>query len=154
MYSKIEPLELKPEVIEAIKKFSDVAARAHFDEFDKTLDAFIDKIGNEGWTIPSQINIYAVNVIGRTEDIDDITELFGEFYMDNDFDKLKKLIQNVNNSAIKPGLKKLTNECWDAFQSQLYAVCANSLVSVIEGILSEYSDDKDDINRHWLLYGR
>lgn len=39
----------------------------------------------------------------------------------------------------------MTTECWIAFQNDLFAICATSLMSVIEGILSEFSDDKQDI---------
>lgn len=145
MYKKVEFPEVSSEVLETIRKVNEEQTKLHLQEFDKTLDLFVDKLANEGWTIPSQIGIYAVNVIGRTEEVADITELFRQFYTVEDYSKLKSLIQNVHNSGIKAGLVKLTDECWTAFQAKLYSVCAHSLVSVVEGILSEYSDNKNDI---------
>ena len=55
------------------------------------------------------------------------------------------MIENTLNTPISEGLKKMVRECWDAFQSKLYAICATSLLSVIEGVLSEFSDDKSDV---------
>ena len=54
-------------------------------------------------------------------------------------------IKGIQESKIKAGLIKVVNECWNAFNSKMYAICATSLLSVIEGILSEFSDDKQDV---------
>ena len=67
------------------------------------------------------------------------------FFTIEDFQKTKDMVNGIKASPIKEGLKNLTDQCWQAFQNKLYAVCATSLLSVIEGILSEFSDDKQDV---------
>ena len=67
------------------------------------------------------------------------------FFTTEDFQKTKDMVNGIKASPIKEGLKNLTDQCWQAFQNKLYAVCATSLLSVIEGILSEFSDDKQDV---------
>ena len=47
--------------------------------------------------------------------------------------------------AIEDGLKKVVDECRFAFENKKFAICADSLVSVIEGILSTFWDDKTNI---------
>lgn len=67
-----------------------------------------------------------------------------DFYSYDDQRNMKSMIKGIQESKIKPGLLKMVNECWQAFSAKLYAVCATSLLSVIEGILSAFSDDKQD----------
>ena len=55
------------------------------------------------------------------------------------------MIDSILQSKIREPLKELVRQCWDAFQGKLYAVCATSLLSVIEGVLSEFGDDKRDV---------
>lgn len=119
-------------------------ARKLHDEFDKTLDVVVDKLALYGWTLPTELNIYAVNVIGQTNDIEDINKFLLWFFSDNNYDNTKHMIDGILSANISEGLKRLTNECWEAFQYNLFAVCANSLLSVIEGVLSEFSDNKSD----------
>ena len=41
-------------------------------EYDKTLSAVVDKLEACGWTLPTELGIYAVNVIGNTDEITNI----------------------------------------------------------------------------------
>ncbi len=114
-------------------------------EFDKTLDVVVDKLAVEGWTLPAELGIYAVNTIGNTDDINDVDGFLKMYFSQDDYLFTKNIIVGILASKIKNGLKKMTAECWTAFQNKLYAVCATSLLSVIEGILSEFSDNKQDV---------
>ena len=105
----------------------------------------VNKLAQEGWTLPAELGIYAINVIGKTDEIADINNFLYQYYLQDDYRVAQDMIDGILSSKIKDGLKKMTTECWMAFKAKMYAVCATSLLSVIEGILSEFSDDKQDI---------
>lgn len=113
--------------------------------FDKTLDSVTDKLKDVGWTLPAELGIYVVNVIGNTGEISDIENFFEMYFTHEDYKYTRRMIKNILDAPISEGLKKMVRECWTAFQNRLYAICATSLLSVIEGVLSEFSDDKSDI---------
>ena len=113
--------------------------------FDKTLDGVTDKLKDIGWTLPAELGIYAINMIGNTEEIQDVEKFFEMYFTQNDYEFTKAMIDSILDTPISDGLKKMIRECWTAFQNKLYAVCATSLLSVIEGVLSEFSKDKSDV---------
>lgn len=138
-------LELTKEQMDAIQKAISKKAEESVQEFDKELDVVVSKLSTEGWTLPAELNIYAVKTIAKTNKLDDINAFLKWFFTIEDFQKTKDMVNGIKASPIKEGLKNLTDQCWQAFQNKLYAVCATSLLSVIEGILSEFSDDKQDV---------
>lgn len=121
---------------EAIKRVS---------ESDKILDTVVTKLIAEGWTLPSELSIAAVNALGNTDELDDVNSFMQLFYSYDDYRHMKAMIKEIQEAKIKAGLIKLVTECWSAYNSKMYAICATSLLSVIEGILSEFSDDKQDV---------
>lgn len=121
---------------EAIKRVS---------ESDKILDIVVTKLIAEGWTLPSELSIAAVNALGNTDELDDVNSFMQLFYSYDDYRHMKAMIKEIQEAKIKAGLIKLVTECWSAYNSKMYAICATSLLSVIEGILSEFSDDKQDV---------
>ena len=129
----------------AMKKHTEDEAKKRVLEFDKTLDVAISKLVAEGWTLPAELPITAINALGNGDELDDVNSFMEEFYCFDDYRNMKVMIKGIQESKIKEGLKKLLTECWDAFQSGMYAICATSLLSVIEGILSEFSEDKRDV---------
>ena len=131
--------------MEVIQKAISKKAEESVQEFDKELDIVVSKLSTEGWTLPAELNIYAVKTIANTNKLDDINAFLKWFFTIEDFQKTKDMVNGIKASPIKEGLKNLTDQCWQAFQNKLYAVCATSLLSVIEGILSEFSDDKQDV---------
>ena len=138
-------LELTKEQMEVIQKAISKKAEESVQEFDKELDIVVSKLSTEGWTLPAELNIYALKTIANTNKLDDINAFLKWFFTTEDFRKTKDMVNGIKASPIKEGLKNLTDQCWHAFQNKLYAVCATSLLSVIEGILSEFSDDKQDV---------
>lgn len=129
----------------AVKQQVESETAKSLNEFDKTLDMVVDKLAQEGWTLPAELGIYAINVIGKTDEIADINNFLYQYYLQDNYHVAQDMIDSILSSKIKDGLKKMTTECWMAFKAKMYAVCATSLLSVIEGILSEFSDDKQDI---------
>ena len=129
----------------AMKKYFDEEVKKKVSELDKTLDVAVEKLVKEGWTLPAELPITAVNALGNTDILDDVNSFMEQFYAYDDYRNMKAMLKEIQESKIKEGLKKLVNECWSAFNSKMYAICATSLLSVIEGILSEFSDDKQDV---------
>jgi len=146
---RVKMLDLSEEqmkaLMAAIDKHIQEETKNSMAAFDKTLDVVTDKLKDIGWTLPAELGIYAVNVIGNTEEIQDIEKFFEMYFTYNDYKHTKAMIDNILDTPISDGLKKMIRECWMAFQSKLYAVCATSLISVIEGVLSEFSTDKSDV---------
>lgn len=142
-------LNLTQEQIErlqqAIQEKAKEGAEKAVKELDITLDHVVDKLAPLGWTLPAELNIYAINVIGQTDEIADLNKFLYEYFCQDQYAVMKTMISHIQNSSIKSGLKKMVNECWTSFQNKLYAVCSTAILSVIEGILSEFSDDKQDI---------
>lgn len=129
----------------AMKKHIDEEAKKCVSELDKILDIVVAKLVTEGWTLPAELPITAVYALGNTDKLDDVNGFMEQLYAYDDYRNMKTMIKGIQESKIKEGLKKLINECWNAFNSKMYAICATSLLSVIEGILSEFSDDEQDI---------
>lgn len=140
---------LSKEQIEQIqvdmKNYFDEEVKKKVSELDKTLDVAVEKLVKEGCTLPAELPITAVNALGNTDILDDVNSFMEQFYAYDDYRNMKAMLKGIQESKIKEGLKKLVNECWNAFNSKMYAICATSLLSVIEGILSEFSDDKQDV---------
>ena len=109
------------------------------------LNSVVSKLATEGWTLPSQMTLGMAEQIGRTNDISDINTFLHAFFTRKNYAVTKKMICGISSSCTHLGLKKVVNECWIAFQNNLYAVCAIALLTVIEGMLSDFSDDKQDI---------
>ena len=129
----------------AVNKMINEEANKSVSEFDQTLDVAVSKLVAEGWTLPAELPIAVINTLGKTSELDDINSFMTDFYSFDNYRNMKAMIKGIQESQIKPGLVKMISECWQAFESKLYAVCATSLLSVIEGVLSEFSDDKKDV---------
>jgi len=114
-------------------------------DFEITLSNVIDKLEICGWTLPTELNIYAVNVIGKTDEIKDIDDFLLWYYTEEQYSHYQNMLKGILESPIGVGLKKLIDECVFAFENKKYAICADSLVSVIEGILSTFWEDKSNI---------
>lgn len=138
-------VNLSKEQIDAISKTIEQQTKKSLVEFDKTLDVVVDKLAVEGWTLPAEIDIYAANVIGKSNNNFNLNGFLNMYFSQDDYSITRKIIDGILASKIESGLKRMVSECWTAFQNKLFAVCATSLLSVIEGVLSEFSDDKKDV---------
>ena len=110
-------LELTKEQMEAIQKAISKKAEESVQEFDKELDVVVSKLSTEGWTLPAELNIYAVKTIANTNKLDDINAFLKWFFTTEDFQKTKDMVNGIKASPIKEGLKNLTDQCWQAFQN-------------------------------------
>lgn len=129
----------------AMERQTEEIAKRKVSELDKTLDTVVEKLVAEGWTLPAALPISAVNALGNTHELDDVNSFMKSFYSYDNYRNMKAMINGITESKIKAGLVRLVNESWSAFNAKMYAICATSLLSVIEGILSEFSDNKQNV---------
>lgn len=96
----------------AMKKRIEEEAKNSVLELDRTLDVVVSKLVNEGWTLPAELPIAAVNALGKTTELDDVNTFMADFYSYDDQRNMKSMIKGIQESKIKPGLLKIVNECW------------------------------------------
>ena len=113
-------------------------------EYDRVLGTVVDKLEVCGWTLPAELSIYAVNVIGKTDTVSDIDSFMLDLYTGDDYERYKMMVDGIMKSPISAGIKKLIDESCFAFEHGKYAICADALISVIEGILSTFWEDKSN----------
>lgn len=101
------------------------------------------KIGENGWTIPMSMGLSRLDML-KSRDINNeaLDDFFLEYYTPKLF---KLLIKHVNNSDINDTLKGLFNDCISVYKEGKYLMCSTSLLTIIEGTLCEFGDDKTDI---------
>ena len=83
---------LSKEQIDAINKTIEQQTKKSLVEFDKTLDVVVDKLAAEGWTLPAEIDIYAVNVIGKSNNSFDLNGFLNIYFSQDDYSITKKII--------------------------------------------------------------
>ena len=81
-------LELTKEQITAIQKVIKKTEESA-QEFDKELDVVVNKLSAEGWTLPAELNIYAVKMIANTNKLDDINTFLYWFFITESYRKQK-----------------------------------------------------------------
>ncbi len=136
---------LTPEQLQMMQNAIEENAKKSVDAFDKELDVVVTKLSAEGWTLPAELGILAIKTLANTDELDDVNAFLKWYFTEDNYLHTKNMLSVIKKSPIKNGLKKLIDECWQAFEIKSYAICATSLLSVIEGILSEFSDDKTDV---------
>ncbi len=133
-------LELTKEQMEAIQKAISKKAEESVQEFDKELDVVVSKLSTEGWTLPAELNIYAVKTIANTNKLDDtVTDTFtlvGYW----DYDELmpvhyinisRDYADDIEAQAVKTGLQ--------SFRTDLNVMLASS--TNIQGQMEQVDTD-------------
>ena len=99
-----EMLNLSKEQIEqlqiAMKKSVEEEAKRSVSELDKTLDVVVTKLVAEGWTLPAELPISAVNALGNTDELDDVNSFMEQFYSYDDYRNMKSMIKGIQESKI------------------------------------------------------
>ncbi len=137
--------EQAEKIMAAMQEHINKETEKNLSEYDKTLSSVVDKLETCGWTLPTELGIYAVNIIGNTDEIADIDKFLLWFFTENDYEHYNKMVDGILASPISDGVKRLIEECRFAYDNKKYAICADSLVSAIEGILSTFWSDKTNI---------
>jgi len=114
------------------------------DDFDVTLTNVVDKLEILGWTLPTELNIYPINVIGKTDEIENIDKFLLRFFQSNEYEKAKQMVANIKKTPITMQYHGLIEECWLSFMDKRYIVTGNSLITIIEGLLSTFWENKNN----------
>lgn len=114
-------------------------------EEEATLAVAVNKLTEFGWTLPPEMKVFMVDLLGKTNAVEDIDRFMYRFYTDDEYEFFNRMTKGILESPIPESIKKLVNECCMAFTSKMYVSCANNLISAIEGILSTFWPDKNNI---------
>lgn len=72
-------------------------------EYDKTLSAVVDKLEACGWTLPTELGIYAVNVIGNTDEITNIDKFLLWYFTENEYEHFNNMLNSILEAPIEDG---------------------------------------------------
>lgn len=114
-------------------------------DFSAVLDNVISKLDDTGWTLPPEMSIYPIKILGSTNKIKNIDKFFCEYFTINEEMNFKKLTTNILNSHIEEKYKIAIRECIFAYQKDNFIIASITLLTVIEGILSNFDSDKSNI---------
>ncbi|MDT3698851.1 MAG: hypothetical protein RO469_05430 [Thermincola sp.] len=105
--------------------------------------AVIESIAQTGWTIPINIDIRRFNELMKISgDERTLDKYFSEFYDGREF---KFICRKITKAIANPAQKTIFTECVKAFESELYSVCLTTLISVLEGFISTFGDNPQDV---------
>lgn len=116
--------------------------KSNLDLFYEEYIDISETIGVFGWSLPMNMglskvdNLKDINLNGKN-----INNFFEDFYNDK---QLKVSIKHILKSDINEHLKKVFTECIDIFNMGKYATSTTTLLTVLEGILSDFGDDQTD----------
>ena len=155
---KGELSKLSEEQILKIQKVFNENAKKKAEEmstqFSKTLENVIRKIDETGWTLPTEMAIYPINVLGQTNEIKDVNKFFHWYFTENENYNFKGLINSILNSKIDEKYKITVKECLYAYENQKYIIASVTLITIIEGILSNFYPDKTNIKMMKVCQGQ
>lgn len=113
---------------------------------DLLYEEYIDiaeTIGEFGWSIPMSMGLSKIDSLkdfGLNEE--SINIFFEKFYDDK---QLKYSSKHILKSNINEHLKSVFVECIDIFNMGKYTASTTTLLTVLEGVLSDFGDDQTDI---------
>lgn len=100
-------------------------------------------IGEFGWSIPMTMGLSKVDSLKYIDLNEESVNMFFEKHYDDK--ELKKSSKHILKSNISEHSKKVFVECIDILNIGKYASSTTTLLTLLEGILSEFGDDQTDI---------
>lgn len=128
---------LKP-VFDALPTFEGVAERLRQASFDAKLASY--KIINNGWFIAPNSSLDFSEIIALQDlSHEELNMFFKQYYEENEGANINRIFESlheyIKESNIDKGLKRLLNECIEAYEKRLYIVSTVSLFAVVEGVM-------------------
>ena len=113
------------------------------DDFFNDYKELIEKTALAEWTIPLTIGINKLDTIKKcSDDVAKLDAFFIDFYSGKEFPLMCKHIQAAIENV---GQRKRFEECIDTYKQGMYSTSLTTLTSVLEGLLSCYSDNPQDV---------
>ena len=136
---------IQAEKFELLRLEAEQQAKIHANEYMQRINTIIEaaliKLNAVGWTLPMVMSIKPIEYISKLDD-SKIDDFFCEFFTyDNNFN-FNDLVLDLKNSKIEERYKIAVEQCVHAYNLELYIVVANTLLAVIEGILSSFYPDR------------
>lgn len=103
----------------------------------------VEKIAIIGWTIPLNIDIKRFqdlqNIVNNSEKLE---QYFMDYYSKKEF---KIMCRKINKSFINPSHGVKFMECIKCYNQQMYSTCFTTLITILEGVISEFGDNPNDV---------
>ena len=111
------------------------------------LETEINVLSESGWTMPMEFTPRAVIELIDIKDKEKIDEFFKEYYCEENGIRFNALARSIVNDEKLIKWKSLIDECIIAYNNGLYKITIPSLLSILEGLLSEMllPDQMDNI---------
>lgn len=138
------------EIIDKIKEYQVIMAEVSLKLskglklYSKNLIPYEEKLKNSGWTMGMNLAPYHVVEIGEKISAGQVDEYFYNLYMSYDCEEFNRMIEEIRRN-LESRLIKAFDECVYAFEHQKYVICINTLIPILEGIISEFFYDKNNI---------
>ncbi len=103
----------------------------------------VEAIAQSGWTIPLSIDIKQFEELKRLVGNDAaLGSYFANYYSGRGLKLMCRKIKGVLEGGSQ---QTIFAECVTAFEQGMFAVCLTTLLTVLEGFISEFGDDPQDI---------
>jgi hypothetical protein len=103
----------------------------------------VESIAQSGWTIPINIDIKRFRELMKVSgDERSLDKYFSEYYDGREF---RFICRKITKAIDNPAQQTIFAECVKAFESKLYSVCLTTLISVLEGFISTFGDNPQDV---------
>lgn len=103
----------------------------------------VETVADAGWTVPLDIDIRRFkDLTAACSNESSIDAFFAEYYSRA---KIKLLKRRISRSIQNPAQKCAFEEAILSFEQGHYQVCRISLISILEGLISSYNPDANDV---------
>jgi hypothetical protein len=105
--------------------------------------ALVEAIAQSGWTIPLSIDIRGFEELKKLVGSDAAIEsYFVDYYNGPELKLMCRKIKRVLKSTAQ---QAIFTECIAAFEKKMFSVCLTTLLTVLEGFISVFDDNPQDI---------
>lgn len=103
----------------------------------------VEHIAAAGWTIPLSIDIKHFEQLKTiSSDASALDSFMGDFYAGRE---RKAICRKIEKALSSPAKKAMFSECVAAYESAMYSTCSVSLLSLLDGFISEFGDDPSNV---------
>lgn len=98
-------------------------------------------LGNNGWTLPMDLSPGDTQLLEKY--IDHIDEILFNYYNNEDF--LNKIEEEILSSKYLKENSSLIKQIFIAYRNELYAICINAVIPIIENLFANFTNQKNNI---------
>lgn len=123
--------------------------KSHLEEIFESYIGLAEIIGQNGWTIPMIMGFNDLDTLSqRTQTKEDFDNYFNDFYLRRKNVNFKLMVKHIGLALPSETTKKLFAQCVENFINENYLITVNSLVTLLEGVLSSCESNKNNI---WMM---